>query len=86
MTEHPGSLDTGGNLGNSHLPAARKNTSTKASKKWRRLMFSASQDASSPAPAVEENEGYRAKPDKWSLGVLNDKVTDEVPGQSLQSS
>lgn len=28
-------------------------------------------------------EGARVKPDKWSLGVLNDTETDEVPGSVL---
>lgn len=33
--------------------------------------------------SIASSDGYddvKAKPAKWSLGILNDKETDEVPG------
>lgn len=30
-------------------------------------------------------ESNKRRPVKWSLGILNDKETDEVPGQSIAS-
>lgn len=32
--------------------------------------------------SFDEDEGSKAKPEKWSMGMLNDKETDEVPGTS----
>lgn len=39
--------------------------------------------ADSPA-SVEDSDGIEKRPEKWSLGVLNDKETDEVPGRTVR--
>lgn len=52
--------------------------------RWRRFLggkSAAPQETASSATSVED--GYhdiKSKPEKWSLGVLNDRQTDEVPG------
>ena len=34
---------------------------------------------------TDDHDKMKPKQEKWSLGVLNDKETDEVPGQSATS-
>jgi len=34
---------------------------------------------------VEEDEEDLARPERWSMGVLNDPHTHEVPGKALQN-
>ena len=49
---------------------------------WRRL-FGSPNTLPGPlgsATSSNEYEEVKMKPEKWSLGVLNDKETDEVPG------
>lgn len=36
--------------------------------------------------AVDEVNGDKQKPSKWSIGILLDKETDEVPGQCNPAS
>ncbi|KAL8813772.1 MAG: hypothetical protein Q9200_000025 [Gallowayella weberi] len=52
----------------------------------RRWKLFGSSEAASTLPAIsdassETNTEIKARPQKWSLGVLNDKETDEVPGE-----
>ena len=35
------------------------------------------------ATSIEDFDKDKKQPEKWSLGVLNDKETDEVPGRVL---
>ncbi|KAL8806815.1 MAG: hypothetical protein Q9182_001075 [Xanthomendoza sp. 2 TL-2023] len=53
------------------------------SRRWK--LFGSSKAASTlpaqPDAWSESNMGIEARPQKWSLGVLNDKETDEVPGE-----
>ena len=37
-------------------------------------------EPASSGSSVDQDDGNKAKPEKWSMGVLNDKQTDEVPG------
>lgn len=39
-------------------------------------------NANADAQDVEESEGEKGRPTKWSMGVLNDPYTHEVPGMS----
>lgn len=41
------------------------------------------QPASAPASSSDEYGDEKQRPVKWSLGILNDKETDEVPGSVL---
>ena len=54
---------------------------------WKKLLSSKStapRRAASPAASMESGyQDIKSKPEKWSLGVLNDKETDEVPGGLL---
>lgn len=34
---------------------------------------------------MDEFSEMKTKPKKWSLGVLNDRETDEVPGKSIDA-
>ena len=40
------------------------------------------EEGASRASSDDDIENGSVKPPKWSLGVLNDKQTDEVPGKS----
>ena len=54
---------------------------------WRRA-FSRSAPAikESGSPSSTDGSGdYKTRPEKWSMGVLNDRETDEVPGKWLQA-
>lgn len=49
---------------------------------WRRILGnkeSALEPASSGG-STDGDDGNKVKPEKWSMGVLNDRQTDEVPG------
>ena len=49
---------------------------------WRRFLGN-NQSALEPATSgvsTDGDDGNKVKPEKWSMGVLNDKQTDEVPG------
>ena len=35
----------------------------------------------SEIPGSDDVEASAPRPPKWSLGILNDKLTDEVPGE-----
>jgi hypothetical protein len=53
--------------------------------RWRRLLGGsrpARGDTVSPA-SLDTTRDYKIRPEKWSFGVLNDKETDEVPGNYL---
>ena len=50
---------------------------------WRRVLLSGHKSAQQPPSSGSSFDGVdetKTKPEKWSLGVLNDKQTDEVPG------
>ncbi len=83
--EKPDDLTCGRNT-RSEGPAQTAHPTTKVPI-WRQLLgiqqvppgVSSTSDGSS-------TDGYdeiKAKPEKWSMGVLNDKETEEVPGKSI---
>jgi hypothetical protein len=41
---------------------------------------SASDGNGLPSPSVEDFEEKESRPPRWSMGVLNDRFTHEVPG------
>ena len=49
---------------------------------WRRMLggSKSAQEPASPGSSVDEDDGNKVKPEKWSMGVLNDRYTEEVPG------
>lgn len=49
---------------------------------WRRMLGGTkpAQEPASSGSSVDEDNGNKVKPERWSMGVLNDKQTDEVPG------
>ena len=50
---------------------------------WRRFLGATKASQPEAASSGNSTDGYdefKAKPEKWSLGVLNDRETDEVPG------
>jgi hypothetical protein len=50
---------------------------------WRRFWGATKASRQEAASSGNSTDGYdeiKSKPEKWSLGVLNDRETDEVPG------
>lgn len=49
---------------------------------WRRMLGGTkpAQEPASSGNSVDDYDGDKAKPEKWSMGILNDRQTDEVPG------
>lgn len=66
---------------------AEETTRAKRRLDWREMLGWKTQDRSAaPEGSVSSTNGdgqQRVKPEKWSLGVLNDTETDEVPGSVL---
>ena len=54
--------------------------------KWKRFLGVRNTSNGLPSPGnmslSEEEMEKRTRPEKWSLGVLNDRETEEVPGKS----
>lgn len=76
-----------------HMPArAQHDAATEAEKvkdlrtsRWKRLLGGSKATKTSPTSRASSDgfEDLKMRPEKWSMGVLNDKETDEVPGMSL---
>ena len=50
---------------------------------WKRMFSGGTRSApplASPESSVNGENANKGKPEKWSMGVLNDSQTDEVPG------
>ncbi|MCJ1247918.1 hypothetical protein MMC30_005133 [Trapelia coarctata] len=59
---------------------AEKEGERMAARGWRQLLGrSGATPKPTQSPASTDSEEYRMKPEKWSMGILNDKETDEVP-------
>lgn len=70
---------------------SKRNHGPERSTRWWRPFNNPSRAAKEPAiMSITSSDGYddiKGRPEKWSLGVLNDKETDEVPGScSLHGS
>ena len=55
--------------------------------RWKR-MFGRSSAAEDPVVSRASSEGLgdvKRRPEKWSMGVLNDRETEEVPGEQMSS-
>lgn len=54
---------------------------------WSRKIHlpSSSERFSNPKKVIDGFSEMKTKPTKWSLGVLNDRETDEVPGKSIDA-
>ena len=55
---------------------------------WTRFLGGKKKVPREVASSGNSTDGFddiKAKPEKWSLGVLNDKETEEVPGMSMQT-
>ena len=69
------------------IPESEKLEEPRNPPKWRRLFGGAKQDRVPPVVSESSSDAYvevKARPEKWSMGVLNDKETDEVPGKVTQ--
>lgn len=49
---------------------------------WRQIWGStkSARELTSSGSSIDGDDGNKTRPEKWSMGVLNDKQTDEVPG------
>ncbi|KAL8952108.1 MAG: hypothetical protein Q9222_001976 [Ikaeria aurantiellina] len=69
---------------------AEKHGETKKSRRWWRRPTSSQPTTKTPPPLSQSSsevyDEVKARPEKWSMGVLNDKETDEVPGSVLLMS
>jgi hypothetical protein len=56
------------------------------SSRWKKLLGGPKATKTSPMSRASSDgfEDLKSRPEKWSLGVLNDKETDEVPGMWFQ--
>ena len=65
-------------------PATPKGNVTK----WRRFLGLSKAEPELPSTSTKSStdgdDEIKAKPEKWSMGVLNDRETEEVPGQSTE--
>lgn len=55
---------------------------------WRRFLGGKRKtpcEVESSGTSTDGTDDIKAKSEKWSLGVLNDKETEEVPGMSMQT-
>ena len=57
----------------------------RASQGWRRFLTTGKQTDPEPDSSknTSDEEDEKERPSKWSLGILNDPETDEVPGKEL---
>lgn len=55
--------------------------------RWKNLLGGSKATKTSPTSRASSDgfEDLKTRPEKWSMGVLNDTETDEVPGMSFQS-
>ncbi|KAL8790328.1 MAG: hypothetical protein Q9213_000680 [Squamulea squamosa] len=63
-----------------------KHRDSKPSRKWWKFSQDTRETTPLPPTSDSSSEGYqemKAKPKKWSMGILNDALTDEVPGSVL---
>ncbi|KAL6713509.1 hypothetical protein ACLMJK_008974 [Lecanora helva] len=72
-------------------PPVPTHTSVKTNApRWKQLLGWSRNEPGLPSTSTKSStEGYdeiKAKPEKWSLGVLNDRETEEVPGSILLMS
>ena len=64
---------------------AEKVEDTKPSR-WKKLLGGSKATKTSPLSRASSDglEDVKSRPERWSLGVLNDRETDEVPGMWFQ--
>lgn len=84
-TEHkpdyfPGRLDEG-----SEVPAQATGQAKTKAPRWKQVLGIMKTQpglaSTSVGSSTDDYDEIKAKPEKWSLGVLNDKETEEVPGR-----
>ena len=84
MTSSPrANSDSVPEAGNEPTSGAEHNRDLGASPGWWKLFKGTKETGEPPPPADSSSEGseeIKAKPNKWSMGILNDALTDEVPG------
>lgn len=69
-----------------HTTAQEEKRHQPASRGWRRLLPSPqAADEGSSVDSVEEYKNH-TRIEKWSLGIRNDKETEEVPGRCIVST
>lgn len=68
------------------MPAANVEPTAKSST-WRRFLGDRKRPAQeNTSSSTSVDDGPKKRPDKWSMGVLNDRETEEVPGSVLLMS
>ena len=63
----------------------KHNGSKPSAKWWRRSKGPIPQPPLSHSSS-EGNEEMKVRPSKWSMGIMNDPLTDEVPGTNSKST
>ncbi|KAL8745940.1 MAG: hypothetical protein Q9184_007813, partial [Pyrenodesmia sp. 2 TL-2023] len=82
MTSTPGGANTSmkENKDETIMGPEKKTTQTKPS--WRTMFGTSKPTRTSPVVSDIPSDGYvdaKMKPKKWSMGILSDKETDEIP-------
>jgi hypothetical protein len=68
---------------NAHIQLpTQKNTWLKMPRGWRRNTMPQEAAVESSSSSVDDEKDI-PPPEKWSLGILNDKRTEEVPGMPI---
>ena len=65
--------------------ARPKRRGTLQGQTWKNFLRKSGPARASFATSMEDFDEVKKQPEKWSLGVLNDKKTDEVPGRVVHS-
>ncbi len=69
-------------LGEKQQPVAEPGGgATSKTPRWRRIFGGPKSEPSSSAVWPDGYDEVKTRPEKWSLGVLNDRETEEVPGR-----
>lgn len=78
-----GEGNTGATVGEANAVSPEQGSSKLSS--WRKMLGIARappHDGASLESSEDGDEILKGRPEKWSLGILNDRITDEVPGKS----
>ena len=69
------------------LPSEAEKVRDTKPNRWKRLLGRTKATEALPDSRASSDgfEDVKVRPEKWSLGVLNDKETEEVPGMASQS-
>lgn len=84
MPSSPRGADTSIKESKDEMVVESGGETTQKKSSWRTMFRTSKATRISPIVSDVSSDGYadvKVKPPKWSLGILSDKETDEVPGE-----